>query len=362
MNDIRVPNLELPDAPPLSVILGRSAAMQELMDTIRSVASTGIPVLVQGESGTGKELCVRLLHALGDHPPATLVKVSCPSIPHALLESELFGYEKGAFTGANTTRKGRVEQAHGGTLFLDEVGSLDLGMQAKLLQLLQDGTFSRVGGHEVRQIRTRLVSVANRNLREQVAEGSFRLDLLYRINAITLSVPSLRERAEDLPGLIDFFLQQNAHTFRVKPTPIPSDILQRLSRYSWPGNIRQLENMIRSYVLVGHQEVLIPDEREFEQGLSAEIDVSTPISLKDITRRATQDIERRAILKVLKANGWNRRKTAQWLKISYRSLLYKLQEMGSADIPQAPPPPPRKPPARPAANAGPRLLRQDREL
>lgn len=360
MTTVRFLDANLPDAPPTSIIMGRSKAMRELMETLQSVAKTSIPVLVQGESGTGKELCVRFLHSLAEHAPATLVKVSCPSIPHALLESELFGYEKGAFTGAQTTRKGRVEQAHGGTLFLDEVGSLDLGMQAKLLQLLQDGTFSRVGGHEVRQIRTRLVSVANRNLRDQVAEGSFRLDLLYRINAITLSVPPLRERAEDLPGLIEYFLDQNARTFRIKPAPIPSDILQRLLRYSWPGNIRQLENMIRSYVLIGNQDVLMPEEREFELGLSSEIDVSKPISLKDITRRATQDIERRAILKVLKANSWNRRKTAKWLKISYRSLLYKLQEIGSADLPKVPEPPVRKKPV-PPPKAGPQLLRQDQD-
>ena len=339
--------------------MGRSKAMRELLETVQTVAPTSIPVLVQGESGTGKELCVRLLHALGGQSAATLVKVSCPAIPHALLESELFGYEKGAFTGAQTTRKGRVEQANGGTLFLDEVGSLGLGMQAKLLQLLQDGTFSRVGGHEIRQIRTRLVSVANRNLRDQVAEGSFRLDLLYRINAITLSVPPLRERAEDLPDLIQYFIDQNVRTFRVKPAPIPGDILQRLTRYSWPGNIRQLENMIRSYVLIGNQDALIPEEREFEPAAYADIDVSTPIALKEITRKATQDIERRAILKVLKANSWNRRKTAKWLKISYRSLLYKLQEIGSLEAPAPPSAPPRPIPAAGAKATGPRLLRQD---
>src|SRR5580698_7049528 len=180
---------------------------------LERVAETDVPVLFQGESGTGKELAVRLLHSLSLRARGSLVKVSCPAIPHTLLETELFGYEKGAFTGAMTTKLGRVEQAHMGTLFLDEVGSLDLGVQSKLLQVLQDGSFMRVGGHETRKIQTRVISVANGELREQVEDGSFRLDFLYRINAVTLNLPPLRRRTEDLPQLIDYFTAYHSRTF-----------------------------------------------------------------------------------------------------------------------------------------------------
>ncbi len=301
--------------------------MRGLMETLRAVAATDVPVLIQGESGTGKELCVQWMHSFAKRRPDSLVKVSCPAIPHSLLESELFGYEKGAFTGAHTMRRGRVEQADGGTLFLDEIGSLHISMQVKLLRFLQDGTFSRVGGHDLHQIHTRLISTANRELKEQVAEGSFRLDLLYRINAVSLTVPPLRERMEDIPDLVRYFLAEHSTAFGTRPAPIPKDILHGFTRYSWPGNIRQLENMIRSYALIGNLDVLIPEESEYDPGME-EIDVSVPASLKTITRQATAQLERHIILKVLKANGWNRRNTAKWLKISYRSLLYKLSAFG----------------------------------
>src|SRR5271163_1132804 len=203
--------------PPLDIIFGKTAAMQAVRNKLERVAETDVPVLIQGESGTGKEICVRLLHAFSMRARGSLVKVSCPAIPHSLLETELFGYEKGAFTGAMSTKLGRVEQSHNGTLFLDEVGSLDLAVQSKLLQVLQDGSFMRVGGHETRNIQTRVVSVANRDLREQVADGSFRLDFLYRINAVTINLPPLRQRTEDLPQLVDYLIGVHARIFRVNP-------------------------------------------------------------------------------------------------------------------------------------------------
>jgi two-component system response regulator AtoC len=314
--------------------------MQAVQRTLESVARTQIPILIQGESGTGKELCVRLIHQCSERAGGQLVKVSCPAIPHALLETELFGYEKGAFTGANSTKRGRVEQAHGGTLFLDEVGSLDLGMQSKMLQVLQDGTFMRVGAHETRSIQMSLISVANRDLREQVEDGSFRLDFLYRINAMTLNLPPLRHRLEDLPDLVDYFMGQHARTFRQNPAPLSRGTMSLMRRCDWPGNIRQLDNLIRRYVLVGDEEQLmaelLPEERGRED-LTTHIDVSTPLSLKMITKKATHDLERQIILKVLKANSWNRQKTAKWLKISYRSLLYKLSDMGRSDVPRTRP-------------------------
>src|ERR1700735_4199009 len=206
--------------PPLDIIFGKTAAMQSVRNKLERVAETDVPVLIQGESGTGKEICVRLLHAFSMRAQGALVKVSCPAIPHSLLETELFGYEKGAFTGAMTTKLGRVEQAHMGTLFLDEVGSLDLMVQSKLLQVLQDGTFVRVGGHTTLTIETRLVSVANQDLRAQVEDGSFRLDFLYRINAVTINLPPLRARKEDIPQLVDYFIEQHARTFSLYPKPL----------------------------------------------------------------------------------------------------------------------------------------------
>ena len=324
--------------PPLEIIFGKTAAMQTVRNKLERVAETDVPVLIQGESGTGKELCVRLLHAYSMRARGSLVKVSCPAIPNSLLETELFGYEKGAFTGAMSTKLGRVEQAHNGTLFLDEVGSLDLAVQSKLLQVLQDGTFVRVGGHEPRSIATRLVSASNTDLRNQVEDGTFRLDFLFRINAVTINLPPLRQRIADLPVLIDYFIEHYAKIFHTTPELLSKSAVRLMQSYHWPGNIRQLENLIRSYVLIGSEEALVAEmmPEEPRSGITTEIDLSEPVSLKNITKKATQDLERQIILKVLQENSWNRQKTAKWLQISYRSLLYKLSEVGMPEVPPRP--------------------------
>jgi two-component system response regulator AtoC len=310
-------------------------------EKLERVAETTIPVLLQGESGTGKEIFAKLLHAYSNRSKGAWVKVACPAIPHSLIESELFGYEKGAFTGAYTTKRGRVELAHMGTLFLDEIGDLDMSVQAKLLQMLQDGSFMRVGGQESRKVNTRLVSAASENLREQAENGSFRLDFFFRINAVTIDLPPLRHRAVDLPMLIDYFLNLHSKAFRRNPKPLSREVTRLMQRYDWPGNIRQLENMIRSYILIGNEEALaaelVPSVPVSPARLDTEIDLASPVSLKEITRAATQDLERQIILKVLEANGWSRRKTAKWLNISYRSLLYKLQDSQAVGFPQTPP-------------------------
>jgi len=324
--------------PPLDIIFGKTPAMQAARNKLEKVAETDVPVLIQGESGTGKEICVRLLHSLSLRARGSLVKVSCPAIPHSLIETELFGYEKGAFTGAMGMKLGRVEQAHMGTLFLDEVGSLDLAVQSKLLQVLQDGTFVRVGGHDARSISTRLVSAANSDLRNQVEEGTFRLDFLFRINAVTINLPPLRQRIADLPILIDYFIEYYAKVFHHTPELLSRSAVRMMQNYHWPGNIRQLENLIRSYVLIGSEEALVSEmmPEPPRGGITTEIDLSEPVSLKDITRNATHDLERQIILKVLQANSWNRQKTAKWLQISYRSLLYKLSEIGMPEVPPRP--------------------------
>ena len=327
-------DLNLSDQFPM--VFGRGERMAEIRRKLESVAKTRIPVLIQGESGTGKEVYARLLHALSGYEGGKFIKVSCPAIPGALFETELFGYKKGAFTGAQTTKRGRLEQADEGTLLLDEVGSLDMQMQSKLLQVLQDGTFSPVGGHETQRIHTRLVCIANRDVRELVQEGAFRLDLLYRINAIAIHLPPLRERTEDLPELVSHLLNQHGKAFGTKPAPLSQAVLRQMNRYTWPGNIRQLDNIIRSYALLGSESAIMAELMEESEPASgrdfmADLDVSLPISLKVITKQVTQDLERQIILKVLKANSWNRQKTAKWLQISYRSLLYKLNE---AEVPK----------------------------
>jgi two-component system response regulator AtoC len=325
-----IESADILDLPPIEVIFGQTSQMAVAREKLERVAETTVPVLLQGESGTGKDIFAKLLHAYSNRSKGSWVKVACPAIPHSLIESELFGYEKGAFTGAYATKRGRVELAHMGTLFLDEIGDLDMSVQAKLLQLLQDGSFTRVGGQESKTVNTRLVSAASENLRQQAADGSFRLDFLFRINAVTIELPPLRQRSVDLPVLIDYFLDRHSKAFHRSPKPLSRNVMRLMQRYGWPGNIRQLENMIRSYILIGSEDSLaadlVPPVPATPARLNTEIDLGSPVSLKEITKAATQDLERQIILKVLEANGWSRRKTAKWLNISYRSLLYKLQD------------------------------------
>jgi two-component system response regulator AtoC len=319
--------VDIRDLPPTEVIFGQSSAMAAVREKLERIADTSVPVLLQGESGTGKDIFAKLLHARSDRSKNAWVKVTCPAIPQPLIESEMFGYEKGAFTGAYTTKRGRVELAHQGTLFLDEVSGLDLSVQAKLLQVLQDGSFARVGAQESRRVNTRLICAATGDLRQQTEDGSFRLDLFYRINVVTIDLPPLRHRAADIPMLTEYFVDLHARTYGVKPKPLSREITSMMQRYNWPGNIRQLDNMIRSYILIGSEEALAADLiPSAGAGIVPEIDLANPISLKEITRASTQNLERQIILKVLQANGWSRLKTAKWLNISYRSLLYKLQD------------------------------------
>lgn len=303
--------------------------MRLVREKIERTARTAVPVLLQGESGTGKDIFAQLIHLRSERSMRPYVRVNCPALPGSLVESELFGYERGAFTGAHTSRSGRVELAHRGSLLLDEVGSLENGSQAKLLQVLQDGTFMRVGAQQPRSVDTRLICTANGNLRDHVGDGSFRLDLFFRISAITINLPPLRQRVPDIPLLVDYFLDFYSKRFVVEPRSLSRQIRSLMEQYSWPGNIRQLENVVRNYVLLGDEEALcaelFPDERE---AIIPDIDLSKPISLKEITKAATRNLEREILLKVLRANGWSRQKAARWLNISYRSLLYKMQDCG----------------------------------
>jgi two-component system response regulator AtoC len=262
-------------------------------------------------------------------PESPFVKVNCPAIPTGLLETELFGYEKGAFTDATSTKRGRIELAHGGILFLDEIGDLDHTLQSKLLQVLQDGTFTRLGGQEEKQVAIRIVSATNRDLRTQVQAGVFRKDIFHRMNAFRIHLLPLRARIGDLPGLIEYFLDVQARLLGRRVPPPSSDLLALMQRYSWPGNIRELENLIRRYAIFGSEDSIVGELAGGGNALlSAEIYFDPELSLKQITKSAVHDLERQIIMQVLQHNEWNRKRTARMLGISYRSLFYKLRAAG----------------------------------
>jgi len=317
------------EIPPEAVVFGRSDAMQALRSRMDKVASANVPVLIHGESGTGKDIIARMIHGLSPWRTGPYVKVNCPAIPGTLLESELFGYEKGAFTGAYGAKPGRVELAHRGTLFLDEISELELGLQSKLLQLLQDGQFCRIGAQEDKKVEVRVVCATNRQLEVEVEAGTFRQDLFYRINVVNLFMPPLRERRSDIPDLVDYFLQYYNRKFNSRARELSTDLMTSLQKYHWPGNIRELENLMKRYVILGSEEVITSDLVTREQEyFNPDINLDGPISLKKLTRQATRELERKVILKVLQAHHWNRKQAARALSISYRALLYKIRDAG----------------------------------
>jgi len=319
----------LDQVPPDPVLFGRSAVMAELRQKAEKICRTNVPVLLCGEGGTGKEALARWLHVNSAYASGEFVKVSCAAIPGTLLESELFGYEQGAFTGANVSKPGRVEMAHRGTLFLDEIGDLDLNLQSKLLQFLQDGTFSRIGDHAERRIDARVICATHKDLEKETAAGSFRQDLFYRIHGFRLKVPTLRERREDIPALAEFFRVHFEKQFGTKRDAFPLEMLQYLQNLNWPGNLRELSNGVARYVLIG-PEAAIHQEHAPKKNRAVRSDEGngTPRTLKGLAKDAIRELERNVILEALRANQWNRRKTAQALKISYRALIYKIHDAG----------------------------------
>ncbi len=312
-----------------SVVFGCSEAMQVVRQKVEKVVATNVPVLICGESGTGKEIVARLIHQRSPWEDGQFVKVHCPAIPGTLLESELFGYEKGAFTGASGVKPGRVELAHRGTLFLDEIAELDPVLQAKLLQLLQDGQFCRIGATEDKRVDVRVICATNRDLQEEIRAGTFRQDLFYRINVVSMYLPPLRERRADLPQLVNYFLRTLDGKFNSQARPVSPRLMQSLQRYDWPGNIRELENVVKRYVILGNEEAILGElASRAPSALDPQIVPGAPISLKRLTRSAVQELERKIILKVLQAHNWNRKEAARALNIGYRTLLYKIKEAG----------------------------------
>jgi two-component system response regulator AtoC len=305
--------------------------MQSIRQRVQKVSETDVPVLIQGESGTGKELIARMIHRSSSRAAGPFMKVNCPAIPGTLLESELFGYEKGSFTGAVDSKPGRAEMANGGTLFLDEIAEMDLSLQAKLLQLLQDNQFWRLGATEDTRVDVRVICATNRELETEIRNGRFRQDLFYRINVLKIQLPPLRERREDLGGLVKYFLDSHTNKYGSKVPPPSSYVLRLLQRHRWAGNIRELSNLVERYAILGTEESvtneLLGALSVAPAGEAAEAP-SGPSQLKSMTRRTVQQLERKIILSTLITHKWNRKRVAKDLKISYRALLYKIRQAG----------------------------------
>ena len=324
-------------------LFDHSPAMRAIKQIIAQIADTNATVLIRGESGVGKDLVARGIHTASSRHDRPFVKINCAALPSELLESELFGHEKGAFTGAYRRKLGRFEFANHGTLFLDEIGELPLGLQAKLLHVLQDQEFSRLGGGEMIRVDTRVIASTNRDLEAALAAGQFREDLYYRLNVVEIKVPPLRERKEEIPVLVAYFLEKFLRQYGRKATPKP-EILQCFNEYSWPGNVRELENMVRRLVVLDNggqiQDELLARQRTGtpdQPAATAPPGALPPApaegaapGLRDIARRAAREAERRAIAEVLDRVRWNRTEAARLLKISYKTLLSKIIELGLA--------------------------------
>jgi two-component system response regulator AtoC len=325
-----------PSLAPMPVLLGESPAMAAVRRQVQLAATAGMPVLITGESGTGKNVVAQNLHMLSARRDRALVQVNCPSLPHSLIESELFGYEAGAFTGANHTRSGKVDQAQNGTLFLDEIGDLDASVQAKLLQVLQDFRFSRLGGTEERVVDLWLICATHRNLQADIKAGRFRSDLFYRINVVSIELPPLRDHRSDVAMLLTHFLRHYELKFGRTLAPLSSSVMKLLEAYHWPGNVRELENLVKRYVVLGNEQAIVEALNESESASTDSVfvpDGKTPLRIQ--TQRAVRMMERQIILRALNEHRWNRRKTAQSLDISYRALLYKIKDAGLPRLRQA---------------------------
>jgi two-component system, NtrC family, response regulator AtoC len=314
-----------------------SSAMREARQIIREAARVDVTVLVTGETGTGKELVARAIHHLSGRRAGPFVKVNCAAMPRELLESELFGYERGAFTGAHKLKIGKFETAHHGTMFLDEIGDLHPALQAKLLHVLQDGEFSRIGGKSTLNVDVRVLAATNQNLERAVAEGRFREDLYYRLNVINVLVPPLRDRANEIPLIASYFVERYAKLYHRDGFAIPQSVMERLARHRYPGNVRELENLIKRMIVLDDPflaRIPLPDNGpENGRASSSPAPLQAPSttlvpSLKEISRQASQAAEREAIAKTLEQTGWNRVRAARALRISYRALLYKIKQAG----------------------------------
>jgi two-component system response regulator AtoC len=307
------------------------------------VAETDVSVLIEGESGTGKELVARALHYKSRLRDKPFVKVNCAALPHELLESELFGYERGAFTGAYRSKPGKFELANNGTMFLDEIGEMDLAIQSKLLQVLQEGTFSRLGGKQDVQVSVRVITATNRDLKKAIENGTFREDIYYRLNVVSINIPPLTERKEDITYLFEYFLDTYNEKYGKNIQVSKEEVYPLLMAYPWPGNVRELKNQVKRLVILGNVEEMgqylkggrspvlekRPQEtkdRGLDMAVSSEPGEIVPLKLA--AKEATLKAEREMILRALRGTNWNKKKAANLLQVSYKALLYKIKECG----------------------------------
>ncbi|MBN1297987.1 sigma-54-dependent Fis family transcriptional regulator [bacterium] len=316
----------------MPVVIGNSPVFQPILDQIQRVGPLDSAVLLQGESGTGKEILARMIHALSHRRQRHFVAINCAAIPHDLLENELFGHERGAFTGADRRKPGKFELADGGTVFLDEIGDMAPALQAKVLRFLQEKQFERVGGNATLTVNVRVIAATNRNLKEHVRSGQFREDLFYRLSVFPIEIPPLRDRPEDITLLVDHFLDHFRREFRKSNLRLGPQTLDRLIRYSWPGNVRELQNCIeRAAILtpdgiIRTEHIAVNPVRDVKM-----VDLqSIPMdgSLQDVMSAVRYTIEKKLISETLKRNGWNRSQSARDLGINYKTLLHKIKEFG----------------------------------
>ena len=307
-----------------------SPAMRKIRSQAKLVANVDIPILVLGESGAGKEVVAKLIHKYSPRAHRTFLKVNCAAVPGDLLESELFGYEPGAFTGANTSKPGKFELCNKGTLLLDEIGEMPAALQAKLLHVLQDQQFSRLGSRTTVKVDVRVIAATNINVQQAIQQKKLREDLYYRLNGFTLNLPPLRERKEEIPILLKHFMSQVAERYARPPLPMSPALVKACESYAWPGNLRELGNFIKRYMVLADEEMAIaeltPAREERAMAAGAGLGGASTGGLKGIVRNVKDEAEIEAISKALDETNWNRKKAAALLKISYKALLYKIRQ------------------------------------
>lgn len=329
-NEVRILRSEIDKGYSFGNIVGKTEAMREIFDIIRQVANSKITVLIKGESGTGKELIAKAVHFNSNRNNKSFIAINCAGIPETLIESELFGHERGAFTNAHGMKLGRFELADSGTLFLDEIGELSLATQAKILRFLQERELVRVGGTKTIHIDVRLIAATNRNLEESIADGTFREDLYYRINVIPIYIPPLRERKEDIPLLVSHFSNKIGEERKEKVKSISRDTMELLTEYSWPGNIRELENTIERITLLSPNSKILPEDlpTNIRNNVKSNLIKEAVLEGKVSFEKAEAEFERDIILSTLKKTNYVQTKAAELLGISRRILKYKIDKLG----------------------------------
>jgi DNA-binding NtrC family response regulator len=309
-----------------------SPRMKAVAAQCATIARVDLPILILGESGTGKEVLAQYIHKMSCCASRTFLKVNCAAMPADLLESELLGYEQGAFTGATKSKPGKFELCDHGTIFLDEIGEMPPGLQAKLLQVLQDGTFSRLGGRTTIKVDVRVIAATNIDIKAAIAQRRFREDLYYRLNGFSLCLPPLRERKEEIPVLIHYFMQRMADKYARAPLSFSTELMGACMRHPWPGNLRELENFVKRYLVLGDEQAMLSELSRDDGHLLSSVDPSKLTSpsggLKKLVSNLKGEAEAEVIATVLQRNQWKRKQTAAELKISYKALLYKIRQYG----------------------------------